>query len=162
MEKTLCEFAQGLSWLDYMSKNPKSSVSDFNDIRTFTDRAELYSSGKLQEAFSFLFNNKDKSPVLLSSIQSKYGTVDELLKLTVDQLVGNGLEPAAIDLTTDDVRKCGFDVARAVVPGLETMDGDYRFQMLGGTRWRQVPMTLGLTTINPNINNINKYPHPYP
>ncbi|MFD3002858.1 YcaO-like family protein [Pontibacter toksunensis] len=161
VQKTLCELIQGLSWLEYMGEQKKCIPIDFNDIHSFTDRALLYSTPRdLQKAYSFLFKNFKQVP--LSSIKSKRGTADEMLQYCVDAVVNKGFQPSAIDLTTDDVRECGYVVTRVVIPGLETMDGDHRLQMLGGTRWRKVPMELGLLPSIQTIKNINPFPHPYP
>lgn len=161
VQKTLCELIQGLSWLEYLGKDNSNASLKFDDIRNFTDRALLYSSPKsLQNAYSFLFNNQ--KPIPLSSIKSFYGTVDEQLDYSLQEVVRRGFQPAAVDLTTDDVRETGFVVTRVTVPGLETMDGDFRLQMLGGKRWREVPVRLGYLSSPLSIDDINPYPHPYP
>lgn len=160
VQKTLCELIQGLSWLEYMGEQNHGTSPDFDEIHNFTDRALLYASRLLPNAYSFLFN--DREPVPLSSITSRLAPIDELLQECLAEVVAKGLQPSAIDLTSDDVRECGYVVTRVVVPGLETMDGDHRLQMLGGTRWRKVPVELGLLSSAPTISTINPFPHPYP
>jgi hypothetical protein len=49
-----------------------------------------------------------------------------------------------------------------MVPGLETMEGDYRLQLLGGKRWRTIPMELGYRQALTSIAEMNPFPHPYP
>jgi ribosomal protein S12 methylthiotransferase accessory factor len=141
VQKTLCELVQGLSWLEYMGEPKEGGPANFEEIRNFTDRARLYAFRELPDAYSFLFG--DREPVRLSSIRSKRAPVEKLLRDCIAEVAAKGFRPAAIDLTTDDLRECGYVVTRVVVPGLETMDGDYRLQMLGGARWRQVPLQLG-------------------
>lgn len=160
VQKTLCELIQGLTWLDYMGDHPDPRSTDFADIRNFTDRALLYALHPLPEAYSFLFHDRAKVP--LSSIPSRRAPIPELLQAVVDETVAKGFQPSAIDLTTDDVRACGYVVTRVMVPGLETMDGDHRLQMLGGRRWRQIPVDLGLVSNAPTIETLNPFPHPYP
>ena len=159
-EKTLCELVQGLSWLEYVGKHKEDSSTDFDQIRNFTDRALLYAFRDLPDAYSFLFNHRE--PVLLSSITRKRAQADELLRDCLAEVVAKGFQPAAVDLTTDDVRKCGYVVTRIVVPGFETMDGHHRLQMLGGVRWREVPIKLGFLSTAPTISTLNSFPHPYP
>src|SRR4051794_30709832 len=59
--KTLCELAQGLTWIDQMSEATEVSPSGagdvtipFGNIRNFTDRARLYGLSPPQGAFDFL------------------------------------------------------------------------------------------------------------
>ena len=82
--------------------------------------------------------------------------------MLVANLVAEGLRPLAIDLSTPDVREAGFIVSRVIIPGLETMEGDHRLQMLGGRRWREVPVKLNILPEETCMENINPYPHPYP
>ena len=158
--KTLCELTQGLSWLD--SKTFKESAAELNidDIHTFTDRARFYASRWRPEAFSFLQTAHGLRP--LSSIPSVHVCASNALSAIVAEMSKRELRPLAVDLTTPDVKEAGFVVTRVMVPGLETMDGDHRLQMLGGRRWREVPITMGLVAAGTSIATLNPYPHPYP
>jgi ribosomal protein S12 methylthiotransferase accessory factor len=135
-------------------------AEDFNDVRSFTDRAFLYAHRHLPEAYSFLFDESE--PIPLSSIGSSQASVGEAVQDCLATVVAKGYRPAVVDLTTPDIRECGYVVTRVMVPGLETMDGDHRLQMLGGDRWRQVPVQLGLRPDATDLDAINPYPHPYP
>jgi ribosomal protein S12 methylthiotransferase accessory factor len=158
--KTLCELTQGLSWLDSGEFNEEDANIKIDDIHTFTDRARFYASVLRENAFSFLRQGSDVRP--LSSISSLKASVSERLSVLVAKLVAEGLRPLAIDLSTPDVREAGFIVSRVIIPGLETMEGDHRLQMLGGRRWREVPVKLNILPEETCMENINPYPHPYP
>jgi ribosomal protein S12 methylthiotransferase accessory factor len=158
--KTLCELVQGLSWLDFLRSSNRSIPTSFEELQSFTDRAVLYASQELDEAFSFLESDRPAQP--LSAIPSRSGTSAELLAATVDELAAKSFAPAAVDLTTEDIAACGFTVIRAMVAGLETMEGDYRLQLLGGKRWRTIPMELGYRQALTSIAEMNPFPHPYP
>jgi ribosomal protein S12 methylthiotransferase accessory factor len=160
VQKTLCELTQGLAWLEHLADDTAPPISSYDHIRSFTDRARLYAFQYDPNAFSFLFGRRET--MALSSVASRRDPLEVLLNGLVKDLVDHGLQPCAVDLTPDDVRACGYVVTRVVVPGLETMEGDYRFQFLGGTRWRNVPVRIGMLRSSTDVVGINPFPHPYP
>jgi ribosomal protein S12 methylthiotransferase accessory factor len=157
--KTLCELTQGLAWLDSASFKETAPPEDFQDIRSFSDRARFYAAKWQPEAFSFLLDSSSRP---LSSISSLELSEPDAIRAVVDLLSHRGINAIAVDLTTPDVLQAGFTVTRVIVPGLETMDGDFNLQMLGGRRWRDVPVQLGLRSTTARLADINPYPHPYP
>ncbi len=159
--KTLIELAQGLAWLDYLGDEPFVPAEDYGNVESFEDRVRLYSSNDLSPAFEFL--GPASSAVPLSSLPSRVSdSAASDLELVLGILAEHSLETVVLDLTPPDVAACGLHVVRALVPGLETMDGDHRFQFLGGTRWRTVPVELGLRDRPGRLDAMNPYPHPYP
>ena len=64
-------------------------------------------------------------------------------------------------MTSSEAEECNVHVVKVVIPALEVMDGEYKFQMLGGKRWREVPYKLNLKAADEEII-LNPYPHPYP
>lgn len=158
--KTLCELVQGLSWLDFLGSSQRQVPESAEQIRSFTDRAVYYATRPMPEAFSFLDESTDS--VALSSLPSRQLDDGTMLPRVVAELHEHGFAPAGVDITTEDIRACGYVVMRVMVPGLETMEGDVRFQMLGGHRWRDVPVKLGYRDNPSGIADINPFPHPYP
>lgn len=158
--KTLLELAQGLKWKDHM-QDTIAPEPGFQNVRSFDDRAHLYATNDLREAFAFVWDHSSEIP--LSEIAS-YDTGDtrRTLRRCVEMLDANHLETLALDLTTADAEACGLSVIRTMVPGLETMEGDHLLPFLGGKRWREVPVRLGLLATEPDLTTINPYPHPYP
>lgn len=158
--KTLLELVQGLKWKDFM-KEPFAPEPSFKNVRSFDDRAHLYAFNDLREAFGFLMEHPHEIP--LSSIQPMdSGNAAADLRIWVDKLASRDLEVLAMDMTPVDAEACGLYVTRILIPGFETMEGDHLLPFLGGHRWREVPVQLGLQPLETSIDSINPYPHPYP
>lgn len=77
----------------------------------------------------------------------------------VERLTARGLEAFWIDVTTPDVRECGFRVVRTIIPTMQPLDNDHRFRYLGGARLRQVAAARGRDL---EREGINPDPHPFP
>jgi ribosomal protein S12 methylthiotransferase accessory factor len=158
--KTLLELAQGLKWKDHMTETI-SPEPDYRNVRSFDDRAHLYATNDMREAFRFVWEHGEEIP--LSEIASRdQGDTRQTLRWCVEMLAANNLETLALDLTTADAQACGLSVIRTMIPGLETMEGDHCLPFLGGKRWREVPIRLGLLSRETDLTTLNPYPHPYP
>jgi ribosomal protein S12 methylthiotransferase accessory factor len=77
------------------------------------------------------------------------------------RIYSNGYEIMVVDLTSDDVRTCGYCVIKVMIPLLQSMEGDHTHQQLGGKRIYEVPRKLGYS-VKSDIESLNPYPHPYP
>lgn len=84
------------------------------------------------------------------------------LRTVVEQLGAQGLDVIAVDLTQPDIDEVGFKVVRAVVPGLQPLDINHKYQHLGGRRLYEVPWQLGLISKPRSERDLNPYPHPFP
>ena len=158
--KTLLELVQGLKWKDTM-KNQFIPEPEFQNIRSFMDRAQLYATHFIPEAFAFLLDQKPS--LKLSEIPNcDLGTPKDNLKYCVEAMKKLDLEILAIDLTPIDAADCGLSVVRVLIPGLEPMEGDHLAPFLGGKRWREVPVRIGLQSNTTSLESRNHYPHPYP
>jgi ribosomal protein S12 methylthiotransferase accessory factor len=160
--KTLLELVQGLKWMDHLG--PAAAIApapSFAHIHTFEQRARLYGfSAEMGHALAFL---DGAGEVALSALgPPPAGSVDDVLDALVPQLDAAGLEVLGVDLTSADVAACGLSVVRALLPGCEMMEGDHRTPFLGGTRWRDVPVRLGLRATPLDLDDRNPDPHPYP
>src|SRR5581483_6314970 len=159
--KTLTELVQGLEWMDSFDGSSFPIEQGFQNVRSFEDRVLLYASNYVPEAFSFLF--EDQSEIDLSAIPSlDTGDVRANLHLCYELLEAQGLEILALDLTTVDLSACGLYVTKVLIPECQPMEGDHRAQLLGGRRWREVPVRLGLCAAPTSIESVNPWPHPYP
>lgn len=159
--KTLLELVQGLKWMDQIGYKPVQAEEGFRNIRSFDDRARLYAFGDMQEACQFFWENSHEIP--LSSIPS-LDTNDASMnwRRCCDLLSQCGLEVIALDLTPVDVLACGLHVIKVLIPECEPMEGDHRLSLLGGRRWREIPVQLGMRAIPADLEQLNPYPHPYP
>jgi ribosomal protein S12 methylthiotransferase accessory factor len=73
-----------------------------------------------------------------------------------------GLEPIVVDMTSIDAKACGLSVMKVIIPECELLEGDHRMPFLGGRRWLEVPVRLGLRSAPLRLEERNKQPHPYP
>jgi ribosomal protein S12 methylthiotransferase accessory factor len=159
--KTLIELVQGLKWLDYMGPQPHPIEPDFCNIQSFIDRVTLYANNDLSEAFQFLFSGSQR--IRLSDIPVyPYSSVQELVSTLATGIRDEKLEVLALDQTTADIAHCGLSVVKVLIPGLEQMEGDHRFQFLGGRRWKEVPAAYGPVADVLDRRSLNPFPHPYP
>lgn len=159
--KTLTELVQGLKWMESFEGRTFDVEPDFAGVRSFHDRVLLYASNDLPEAFSFLLDGDDE--IELSSIASlETGNARTDLRRLYGLLADRDLEAIALDLTPVDVAACGLHVTKAMIPGCEPIEGDHRAPFLGGRRWREVPVSLGLRRAPTALEAINPWPHPYP
>jgi ribosomal protein S12 methylthiotransferase accessory factor len=156
--KTLLELAQGLRWLDHLSPLPSVQSTDFSQIRSFEDRVRMYAFCEwADDAFTFL---SDGGETYLGDIEPF--PEDGEPRALISELGARQVEALAVDLTPSDVHDAGLVVARVLCPSLEVMEGDHVVPLLGGRRWRDVPVRLGLAAQPPGIEDINPWPHPYP
>jgi ribosomal protein S12 methylthiotransferase accessory factor len=159
--KTLLELVQGLKYYDYLKSKPLSVEPGFHNINSFEDRAHLYALNDLQKAFQFL--HEPPFQIELSSIPSLNKDEQHTdLYHCVRSILNKELEIVAIDVTPIDVHECGLNVIKVIIPECQPLEGDHLLPFLGGYRWRDVPLKLGLTKTLPNFKTINRYPHPYP
>lgn len=159
--KTLIELAQGFQWANHVRSREVSVANNFEAITSFESRMELYVFGDQPHAFDFLFGPCSSRP-LSSLVSQERGD----LKLTLDgalgQLAARNLDPVAVDMTSIDAEACGLFVVKVIIPECEGLEGDHAMQFLGGTRWREVPVQLGLRSAAMSIEARNPQPHPYP
>jgi ribosomal protein S12 methylthiotransferase accessory factor len=159
--KTLLELAQSIQWTNHLGDQPFVAEEDFANVRTFEDRMRLYSYGNQPEAFQFLFDHP--KVIELSSIPSvDLGDDSANVRQCCEELAKRNIELFAIDATSVDAAEAGLSVIKVLSPECQPMEADHRVPFLGGNRWRDVPVQLGLRSAPASINTMNPYPHPYP
>jgi ribosomal protein S12 methylthiotransferase accessory factor len=159
--RTLTELVQGLKWMESFEGRTFAVEPGFAGVRTFDDRVMLYASNDLPEAFSFLLDGNDEIELSsITSLETANSRAD--LRRLYGLLADRDLEAIALDLTPVDVAACGLHVIKALVPGCEPIEGDHRAPFLGGRRWQEVPVRLGLRRAPTALEAINPWPHPYP
>lgn len=82
------------------------------------------------------------------------------LKLIVGMLADLGLEVIVHEVTTADVAGTGFRVVRVLVPGTIDMSVDTRFLKLGGHRFHDLPLRLGIRRRTLPKRQLNLLPLP--
>ena len=159
--KTLIELAQGFQWANHVRTRTIALDETFSAITTFESRMELYVFGDQHRAFDFLFNHPHTQK--LSQLESQdRGNLEKTLGEGISRLHGMGLDALVVDMTSVDAEACGLAVVKVILPECEPMEGDHRMQFLGGHRWRDVPVRLGLRREAVAIEDRNQQPHPYP
>ena len=159
--KTLIELAQGFQWANHVRTRTIALDEAFSAITSFESRMELYVFGDQHRAFDFLFNSPDTRK--LSELESEdRGDVGATLGEGLSRLHGMGLDVMTVDMTSVDAEACGLAVVKVIIPECEALEGDHRMQFLGGHRWRDVPVRLGLRQTAVSIEGRNQQPHPYP
>jgi ribosomal protein S12 methylthiotransferase accessory factor len=159
--KTLIELAQGFQWANHVRTRKIELDAEFSAITSFESRMELYVFGDQHQAFDFLFDNPDTMD--LSQLESEdRGDMEKTLGEGVSRLQEMGLDAIAVDMTTIDAEDCGMAVVKVVIPECEALEGDHRMQFLGGRRWREAPVRLGLRQKAITLGERNQQPHPYP
>jgi ribosomal protein S12 methylthiotransferase accessory factor len=83
------------------------------------------------------------------------------LEVLVSRVASTGERVLAAELTTPDVGGVGLHVARAVIPGYQSLHMGFRNRSLGGRRLWEVPQRLGHPGITREGGD-NPAPHPYP
>ncbi len=160
--KALVESVQGWTWArqERLQHGRLERPASFQYIHEFDARVTLYACADMGEAFDFLMES-DRF-VSLSALCAAGRAADEEVDALVREVAKTGSDVIAIDLTTPDIADLGLCVVKILCPLLEQVEGDNRFPLLGGPRWRTVPVVTGDRQRPLAPAEINPYPHPYP
>lgn len=157
LEETLLTF---IGMGRYARANPDFTVGDhFKNIVTPTLHALAHAvRPELKNALEFL--REPAGTVKFDELVSSVNLSDknECLDFLVREVERQDLEPLYFNLTTEDIKFAGFQVARVVIPGMQPLDVNHNFRHLGVHRHLEVPEKLELRC----QNEINPFPHPFP
>ena len=161
--KALIEAVQTRDWARYLGRMGKKRTfaTDFSDVRSFEDHVVLYAYGDMAPAIEFLLNGQLVPLRTGDAITTSEEYAGEL-ESVVAHLGTRGLDVIAIDLTAPDVEQSGYCVTKALVPGLQPLEGDHTQRFLGGSRLYDVPVELRLRANAASFEELNPDPHPYP
>lgn len=160
--KALIEGAQGWTWARYerLLNGTRSMPEDFDEITSFDERVKLYACCDMREALAFLLDQKDVVELGAFDSSAKQDAVD--LGQVLARINKSNSDVIAIDLTTPEIMQLGLSAVKVICPAFEQVEGDHRFQLLGGSRWRNVPVACGYRDAPAGLSDINPFPHPYP
>jgi ribosomal protein S12 methylthiotransferase accessory factor len=130
-----------------------STLDAFNETShgaTYMARAEM------EEHFGFLLNGH-KRESLRELSQKQHSAAN--LKQVLAALKRRGLAVYAVDLTTDEARRCGMCVVRALIPGLQPLSFNYLAQFRGHPRLYDAPLSMGYPSHNED--RLNPWPQPF-
>ncbi len=161
--KALLEAAQcRVAWKrDLVQGANRRYAADYHDVVDFSDHARLYTLREMRRHLEFLWTGGPEVAVAdLPSASTGDTTRD--LERCVNLLDAAGLQPIALDVTSDDVRQAGCHVVRVLIPGMEALHARHTSPFRGGKRLREVPYRLGLTSYVRDEDEMNPVPHPFP
>jgi ribosomal protein S12 methylthiotransferase accessory factor len=160
--KAIVEAAQGRLWLKYMRTQPRANRPMPEAIHTFEDHVRLFGSLEMLPGASFLIDQQPSAPLPLSRPPVAHPDARaQVLELT--RILGTrGLDVLVIDVTSGDVAALGFHVIKVIVPGLQALNADHRFRLLGSRRLYDVPRVVGYRDRRLTEDDLNPVPHPFP
>lgn len=161
MEKVILEIGQAVSYFRYLlgEKQDWQPSDDFNELQSFENHSVFYlKRPDLIHAFD-PWRKAKASKVIDFNEKNTLDTKVELNRL-LRLFKRKGYNVLVKDLTTPDVRSCGFFATSTFIPQLLQMNGAYPFYFLGGQRLYEVPRALGLS--NRTYETLNPHPHPFP
>jgi ribosomal protein S12 methylthiotransferase accessory factor len=126
----------------------------------FDDNLRLYADPEYSHRLAFLFSSPDCVDIRQLPHLGK-GDIESDLKIAVECLAQNGMEPIAFDHTTPDIAELGFRVGRILVPELVQL-GTPAYPFLGSRRLYELPNRLGLRDRVLTPADLNPDYHPYP
>ncbi len=161
--KALLEAAQGrLVWKrELLVGSSKRFADDFHDVVEFSDHPQVYMNGEMRRHLDFLWSSP-RTTSLRSLADQSSGDSGRDLATCVAMLDQVGLEPIAIDVTSEDLRDAGYWIIRVVIPGMQPLNARHDSPFLGGSRLRQVPHQLGRASRPLEEEDFNRNVHPFP
>ncbi len=166
IRKGLRELGQAIPYLRYLRRqlDDWQPASDFSDVVTFDHHFTLYLKRPELAGPAMSFCDEVEDVVPLSELPDRTtGRPLTDIERCLALLAERGLEVIVVDITTDEVRECGFHVVRVLVPGLVPIHGNHNHRFLGLPRLHQIPHQLGWADNgwNPEAG-LNPFPHPFP
>lgn len=162
LEKALVEAVQGWTWARSirMEHGSAETPTDFQHITEFDKRVELYARSDMSEALSFLLDQD--ATVNLSDLPTCEMPKDEVKDLLLDSIKKQGGDVVYIDLTTPEILHQNLVVGKVYCTALQQIEGNFNHPLLGGRRWRDVPVKMGWRDTPSGQEDLNPFPHPYP
>ena len=152
--KTIREAAPARPVLRYVDDVPANS----DDFRSLYDGANYLGKPGFRHAFDFLLNSPNRKPLSQVEIDAPADEAGRLRHL-IQRLKALDMEVVMVDLTSDELRRLGVWVVRAVVPGLMPMSSVQRGRFLGSPRLYDYPRQAGYGPLTED--DINPLPQPF-
>ena len=160
--KALVEAVQTREWAKYMGRRREPFVfeSDYSNMDDFDKHVLLYAYGNMEPSIEFLTGSP--SEMSFSDFeQPQFSSAKDEFCHVRGRVEGLGYEVVLTDLTTCDVRQCGYRAVKMFISQMQQLEGEYSHRMLGGRRLYEVPGKLGYS-VRPAFETLNPDPHPYP
>jgi ribosomal protein S12 methylthiotransferase accessory factor len=159
--KALVEAVQTRQWAKFLGQQPHPLVvePDYSNNDDFEKHVFLYAYADMLESVGFLREPTD-SVELGDLPRVDVEDAGECLAEARARVEAVGAEVMVVDLTTDDVRDCGYRVVKVLVPSAQQLEGDHNHRLLGSPRLFDVPRRIGQG--DRTYAMLNPAPHPYP
>jgi ribosomal protein S12 methylthiotransferase accessory factor len=136
--------------------------TDMRDFMALEDGAAYMALAENRAAFEFLTGSERRRG--LTQIMTAHAQKDQMndvdrLNWLIGRLKKLGMDVAAVDLTTDELRTVGLWAVRVVVPQLMPMSTSYRARFLAHPRLYEYARAAGLGALREQ--DINPYPQPF-
>lgn len=133
---------------------------NFENVKEQADHLNYWGDPKNSAGSAFLF--KSKKRVEFDDLPNlSTGDPKRDVRALCEKIRETGHRTLLLDLTTEDVARCGFSTVRAVIPGYHPMFLGHAIRSLGGTRLWEVPQKLGYPGVTREGGD-NPFPHPFP
>jgi len=131
----------------------KQIMLNINTLPSPAHHAHMYGFYETGKNLDFLWNSLEKVKVNWNGEKDVFSNLDEFVGIIDKQ----GYEPLVVDVTVPEIRKQGFHVVKALIPGLVTLSRGVILRPLNNKRLREVPGIF-----NFDFKNFNNNPHPFP
>lgn len=152
--KTIREAAPARPALEGIDDVPR----DVREFRSLYDGAHHLGRPEHRGAFDFLLDSPRRMALADMEIDAP-ASAGGRLRYLVERLRSLDLEVVMVDLTSDELRRLGVWVVRAVVPGLMPMSSVQRGRFLGTPRLYAYPRRAGYGQLTED--DINPLPQPF-
>ncbi|MFB6226140.1 MAG: YcaO-like family protein [Candidatus Paceibacteria bacterium] len=127
------------------------------EIKSIEDRSKYWSSKGNIEDLDFWI--KEREEISVNELESNYSEND--IERFLSYIRDRNYRCFIADITTDDVRRFGFKVVKAVIPEFHPLYLVEEFRYLGGERLYEVPVEEGFLEEEKSENEMNDVPHPF-
>ncbi len=135
--------------------------TDYSDIKTFDDHV-LYNARREHRAANAFIDSSSESVPLRSDRDVTAGDPMAAIDEIVGRLRRLGQRVYCVDITTPDLEQGGLTAAVVVSPLLARLSLGMGGRYLGAERLYREPARLGFRTSPSTIEELNKFPHPFP
>jgi ribosomal protein S12 methylthiotransferase accessory factor len=128
-----------------------------------------------QEDHALFFASRERLPLLDPVLRprsrvardglEKEGGADDVkaqIDTCVARLAAAGLEAFIVDITLPAMKRLGFTVVKALIPGAQPLDFGSHHPHLGGRRLFEAPVRMKYRPAPASVGELNFEPHPFP
>lgn len=159
--KAMREVFATYAWADRLRHTmPPISPERLDRVQRFSDHVRFYAEPQNCSFAAFLWQSTEEQDIEELPAVLEATTAQQIVAV-VRRLAAVGASVYAVDLTTEDVRRVGLHVWKAVSPELQPLDVGYDRRFLGGTRL----LTLAGRHRERGValpSDLNPWPHPFP